>query len=272
MHKKLGIMLLCGAMAISLLGCSSDKNKEEVATTPTPTVTESEQVEEEQIEEPTLTEDAKKIYQFEEVKKGDVVAEIMVKDYGTIKIKLFPKEAPKAVENFTTHAKEGYYDGVKFHRIIDDFMIQGGDPLGTGFGGESIYGTPFEDEFSSDLYPFRGALCMANSGANTNGSQFFIVQADQEQANLLQDLAKEYYNLSFIEYVKKAYGVVLSESELNSFLTYGGTPWLTRKHTVFGQVVEGFEVLDDIAETKADDQGSPETPVIIETVRIIEAD
>lgn len=272
MHKKLGIMLLCGAMAISLLGCSSDKNKEEGATTPTPTVTESGQVEEEQVEEPTLTEDAKKIYQFEEIKKGDVVAEIMVKDFGTIKIKLFPKEAPKAVENFTTHAKEGYYDGVKFHRIIDDFMIQGGDPLGTGFGGESIYGTPFEDEFSSDLYPFRGALCMANSGANTNGSQFFIVQADQEQANLLQDLAKEYYNLSFIDYVKKAYGVVLSESELNSFLTYGGTPWLTRKHTVFGQVVEGFEVLDDIAETKADDQGSPETPVIIETVRIIEAD
>lgn len=270
MHKKLGIMILCGVMAVSLLGCGS-KNNEDNNITPTPSITQEESSNGDSIEEPTLTKEAKKLYQFKEAKKGDTIAEINVKDFGTIKIKLFAKDALKAVENFITHAKEGYYDGVTFHRIIDDFMIQGGDPLGTGFGGESIYGEPFEDEFSNDLYPFRGALCMANSGENTNGSQFFIVQADAKQVNLLRDLAKEYYDLSFIDYVQKAYGVVLSSSELDRFLTYGGTPWLTRKHTVFGQVLEGFDVLDAIAKTeKADDQGTPKTPVVIETITISE--
>lgn len=95
---------------------------------------------------------------------------------GTIRVRLFPKEAPKAVENFLTHAREGYYDGLTFHRVINDFMLQGGDPNGDGTGGESIWGGPFEDEFSPVLRNFRGALSMANSGANTNGSQFFIVQ------------------------------------------------------------------------------------------------
>lgn len=270
MHKKLGIMVLCGAIAISFIGCGS-KNKESNGETPAPSVTQGEINNGETVGEPTFTTDAKKLLQFKDAKKGDAIAEINVKEFGTIKIKLFGKEAPKAVENFVTHAKEGYYDGVTFHRIIDDFMIQGGDPLGTGFGGESIYGEPFEDEFSKDLYPFRGALCMANSGENTNGSQFFIVQADAEQVNLIKDLAKEYYDLSFIDYVQKAYGVVLSSNELEQFLTYGGTPWLTRKHTVFGQVLEGFDVLDAIAKTeKADEQGTPKTPVVIETIKISE--
>ena len=94
---------------------------------------------------------------------------------GVIKIKLFPEYAPKAVENFKTHAKNGYYDGLTFHRIINEFMIQGGDPNGDGSGGESIWGVPFEDEFSTEVLNYRGAF-MANSGPNTNGSQFFIVQ------------------------------------------------------------------------------------------------
>ena len=94
---------------------------------------------------------------------------------GTIELELFPKEAPKAVENFTKLANEGYYDGVIFHRVIDNFMIQGGDPTGTGRGGESIWGKPFGDEFSPDLkFDKPGLLAMANAGPNTNGSQFFI--------------------------------------------------------------------------------------------------
>ena len=111
-------------------------------------------------------------YQFKEPKKGDTVAEIAIEGYGSIFVKFFKDEAPKAVENFVTHAEEGYYDGLTFHRIIENFMIQGGDPTGTGAGGESIWGEAFEDEFSEDLQPFRGALAMANSGPNTNGSQF----------------------------------------------------------------------------------------------------
>ena len=101
-------------------------------------------------------------------------------NHGDMKVMLFPEAAPKAVENFTTHAKNGYYDGIIFHRVIKDFMIQGGDPQGMGFGGESIWGEPFADEFSLEALNFKGALSMANSGPNTNGSQFFIVQADSD--------------------------------------------------------------------------------------------
>ena len=94
---------------------------------------------------------------------------------GTIELELFAKEAPKAVENFTKLANKGYYDGVIFHRVIENFMIQGGDPTGTGRGGESVWGKPFEDEFSPDLkFDKPGLLAMANAGPNTNGSQFFI--------------------------------------------------------------------------------------------------
>jgi peptidylprolyl isomerase len=94
---------------------------------------------------------------------------------GEIKFKLFPEVAPKAVENFTTHVKNGFYDGIIFHRIIEGFMIQGGDPTGTGYGGESIWGDQFEDEFHDDyVFDVPGLLAMANSGPCTNGSQFFI--------------------------------------------------------------------------------------------------
>ena len=108
---------------------------------------------------------------------GEEVA-VITTNHGEIKLRLFPEVAPKAVENFKTHAKDGYYDGVTFHRVMKDFMIQGGDPQGTGRGGESIWGKPFEDEFSKEYLNIRGALSMANAGPKTNGSQFFIVQLE----------------------------------------------------------------------------------------------
>ena len=114
--------------------------------------------------------------QLRKPQAGDITA-TMKTTMGEIQILLFPDAAPKAVENFTTHAKNGYYDGLIFHRVIPDFMIQGGDPTGTGMGGESIWGKHFEDEFSPDYHNLRGALSMANAGPGTNGSQFFIVQA-----------------------------------------------------------------------------------------------
>ncbi len=98
---------------------------------------------------------------------------------GDIQVKLFADLAPKTVENFVTHAKNGYYDNGIFHRVIKDFMVQGGDPNGTGMGGESIWGGSFEDEFLDKLRNVRGALSMANAGPNTNGSQFFIVQTEE---------------------------------------------------------------------------------------------
>ncbi len=107
---------------------------------------------------------------------------------GDMKFNLYDDLAPKTVENFVTHAENGYYDGLIFHRVIKDFMIQGGDPTGTGCGGESIWGTPFQDEFNLDARNYYGALSMANSGPNTNGSQFFIVQAKEVPNTLIEQM------------------------------------------------------------------------------------
>ncbi len=144
--------------------------------------------------------------------KGEEIV-VMETTMGTIKIRLFPDFAPKTVENFVGLAKKGYYDGIIFHRVIPNFMIQGGDPTGTGMGGESFWGGKFEDEFKADLKNIPGSLSMANAGPNTNGSQFFINEVD------------------------------------NSFLN--------GKHTVFGQVFEGMEVVDSIAKVKTGQGDKP---------------
>ncbi|MBT2683804.1 peptidylprolyl isomerase [Bacillus sp. ISL-37] len=176
----------------------------------------------------------------------------MVTSMGTVKIKLFPEQAPKAVENFIEHSEEGYYEGVIFHRVIEGFMIQGGDPDGTGMGGESIYGGPFEDEFSRELFNIRGALSMANSGPNTNGSQFFIVQNKELDASLPEKMKQAGYP----EEVLKMY-------------ENGGTPHLDGGHTVFGQVVEGMDVVDKIAATPTGAQDKPEKDVVIEKINVL---
>ena len=158
---------------------------------------------------------------------------------GDVKIRLFNDKAPKTVENFVTHAKNGYYDGLIFHRVINNFMIQGGDPLGNGTGGESIWGEAFEDEFTPELHNLRGALSMANAGPNTNGSQFFIVQANTVSDELLEQMEmapEELFSTEVIDLYKKN----------------GGTPWLDFHHTVFGQVYEGMDVVDKIAAVKVD--------------------
>jgi len=171
---------------------------------------------------------------------------------GSIKIKLFPEYAPKAVENFVKHSEEGYYDGLIFHRVIKDFMIQGGDPNGNGTGGESIWGTPFEDEFSKNLFNIRGALSMANAGANTNGSQFFIVQSTQLDPSLKSQMEEAGYPKEIIEAYED-----------------GGTPWLDGAHTVFGQVIEGMEIVDQIASVPVGAQDKPEKDVIIKNINVV---
>ncbi|ATU69544.1 peptidylprolyl isomerase [Levilactobacillus brevis] len=174
---------------------------------------------------------------------------------GTIQLQLFPEQAPKTVENFVTHAQAGYYDGLTFHRVIPNFMIQGGDPTGTGMGGESIWGQPFEDEFSQELYNLRGAVSMANAGPNTNGSQFFIVQ-DKDMTEQMQGQMKD---AGFPDEVVDAY-------------KNGGTPWLDFRHTVFGQVISGMDVVDAIAQVKTDASDQPSTPVTMDKVTIQEND
>ncbi len=181
--------------------------------------------------------------------KGDIVA-TMKTTMGEIKILLFPDAAPKTVENFTTHAKNGYYNGIIFHRVIPDFMIQGGDTTGTGRGGESIWGSSFKDEFSVDYHNVRGALSMANAGPGTNGSQFFIVQAKEVDAGLLaqmEQLSDRGFPTECVE----------------DYRALGGTPWLDFKHTVFGQVVEGMETVDAIAGVKTSFGDKPVEDVVI---------
>ena len=189
--------------------------------------------------------------------KGDMVA-IMTTNRGVIKIKLFPNEAPKSVENFTTHAKNGYYEGIIFHRVINDFMIQGGDPTGTGRGGESIWGAPFADEFDINLHNLNGALSMANAGPNTNGSQFFIVQASSVDSRLLSQMKQIGEQGGFPEQTVADYEAV------------GGTPWLDFKHSVFGQVYEGMDVVNAIATTRVDMLDKPFEDVVIEKIEITE--
>ena len=120
------------------------------------------------------------------------VATIKTK-HGTIKIQLFDELVPKTVKNFIELAQKGYYNGIIFHRVIPDFMIQGGDPTGTGMGCESIYGSSFEDEFTDQLFNLDGALSMANAGPNTNGSQFFIVSNQNMPKRMIKEMANAGY-------------------------------------------------------------------------------
>lgn len=189
--------------------------------------------------------------QFAELEKGDPIATIEVEGYGKMVFRLFPEQAPKAVENFIGLAEKGYYDGITFHRVIDDFMIQGGDPTGTGSGGDSYFGTEFEDEFSMDLFPYRGSLCMANAGENTNGSQFFIVQTNQVSE----------------DYVSQIEGLGATEVAAN-YKKIGGTPWLWYAHTVFGQIIDGMEVVDAIAAVEVNGSDKPTEDVMIKTITI----
>ena len=139
---------------------------------------------------------------------------VLETNMGKIEIRLMPEVAPKTVENFEGLIKKGYYDGLIFHRVIKNFMVQGGDPTGTGTGGESIWGKAFADEFSKDsTFNKAGLLAMANAGPNTNGSQFFITTAK--------------------------------------------TPWLNQHHTIFGEVIAGYDIVQKIENCEADSMDCP---------------
>jgi len=171
---------------------------------------------------------------------------------GDITLQLFDKLAPKTVKNFVELAQDGYYDGVIFHRVIPNFMIQGGDPTGTGRGGKSIYGEQFEDEFSDQLFNLRGALSMANAGPNTNGSQFFIVTMDEVPAQMVGQLEAAGFPAEIIDAYKER----------------GGTPWLDNKHTVFGHLIAGEDVAQAIQNVERDAADKPLEDVTIETIDI----
>ncbi len=184
---------------------------------------------------------------------GETVA-VMHTNMGDIKIRLFGEYAPKTVENFVTHAKNGYYNGIVFHRVIKDFMIQGGDPTATGCGGESIWGKPFADEFHPLLHNICGALSMANAGPGTNGSQFFIVEAQSVPQNMTEQM--------------KQLPDSFPPQAVEGYEKLGGTPWLDFRHSVFGQVYDGMDTVHKIADAEVDGADKPITPVTIEGIDI----
>ncbi len=184
-----------------------------------------------------------------EAPKGELAT--LKTNMGDIKLMFFPEECPKCVENFLTHAKDGYYNGVIFHRVIKDFMIQGGDPLGTGTGGESIWGHGIADEYSDNLFHFKGALCMAKSSApNSIGSQFYIVHGINVDGGTVDQMKKNGW----------------PQAAAEKYAEVGGYPYLDGKYTVFGQVVEGLDVVDAIANVSVNANDKPLESVIIESV------
>jgi len=292
--KKIGIILLAVLLALTLLvGCDKQGNGNSDAA-----------ADDSKNGVGTAYADKQVGFQLEAPEEGEEIA-IMHTSMGDISIRFFPEAAPKAVKNFLTHAKEGYYNGVTFHRVIQDFMIQGGDPEGTGRGGSSIWSTAFEDEFDTKLLNLTGALSMANSGVNTNGSQFFINQSSSTVFGVRGEYSPESvrakYDAAYDNYVEMykdaGYDFTAQYKTKDDFFNanynetyvyewipdevwalyeqYGGNISLdgawrrSGGHTVFGQVYDGMDVVEAIAAVETDSSNNkPLTDVVIQSIDV----
>lgn len=223
--------------------------------------------------------DTETILQAQMPVEGEEIAVIKTSE-GVVKMRFFPEEAPKAVENFKTLAKDGYYDGLLFHRVIEDFMVQTGDPKGNGTGGESCWGEDFEDEISPKLHFYKGAVAMANRGPNTNGSQFFIVQQGnvmEDALTMIQDArdnSESELSLQLTDGNYYTFDQLFPDEVLNHYREVGGYPYLEyafgkaqeARYTIFGQVFEGLDVIDAIAATETDETDKPVKDITIESI------
>lgn len=241
----IGVTLFTVAISLMIFGVHTlSKSTGASFTTmfsPESSLTQTTSLNENQLDFPQLTNN---------VTENEIEIEIIT-TLGTIRAKVFPDLAPKAVENFITHSDEGYYDETTFHRILTDFMIQGGDPKGDGTGGESIWGEPFETEISSQLFHIRGALAMAKTNAPISiGSQFYIVQNPLDVST-------------------SADPSTTPDKIINAY-TSGGYPSLDQLYTVFGQVIEGMDVVDAISEVETDSLNKPLQEIKIESIQVIE--
>lgn len=220
-------------------------------------------------------------YQLDMPEKGEEIAVVTMESGETFKLRFFPDEAPKAVYNFKKHAIEGYYDGLTFHRIIKGFMIQGGDPEGNGTGGESVWGDSFADEFNANLLNIDGSVSMANSGPDTNGSQFFI-NATGGWSN-----SWDYYQQGYDVYQEDPeaftayYGSWIDMEKLTDdvkklYEDNGGNPTFDgyystagKGHTVFAQVFEGMDNIMALSQMETDSNDKPVEDVVIKSVEIV---
>lgn len=237
------------------------------------------------------------------IESGDTYAVVRVKGYGDIKIKLFPEAAPYAVQNFIDLAKSGYYDGKTFHRVVSEFMIQGGSPNGDGAGGSDSNGGEFKCEINTKMRHYYGALCYA-SAMGSNSCQFYIVNeknpasdpalqyemyssyyrsSSEEYAKMQSDYEEGSYEYEFLQnyaeyYENAADGLeamynTMSEQVKTKYSEAGGVPFLDGGYVVFGQTVEGFDVIDkisavDVTMNGAGEESSPVKEITIEKVVI----
>ena len=256
MKKRIMALALAAVAVIGMTGCGGTDTEKNTNTTNVDNTT---------------------IVQAQMPEDGEEIAVIKTSK-GVVKMRFFPEEAPKAVENFKTLAKDGYYDGLIFHRVINEFMVQGGDPTGTGTGGESCWGEDFETEVSERLHFYRGAVAMANAGPDTNGSQFFIVQQKSVMEDALRVLLEARDNN------EEEIGVTLTDGNyytlsqlypdevLDHYKAQGGAIHLEyvfgNGYSIFGQVFEGLEAVDAIATVETGANDKPVEDIIIESITI----
>lgn len=271
MIRILGVMLSAALLTSMVAGCGNG-GPSQSQNTPSETASQTENKAVSVTDKPVG-------FQLDAPQKGEEIA-VITTDLGVIKMRLFEEEAPKTVKNFKELAKQGYYDGVLFHRVIDGFMLQTGDG-----GGESIYGEDFEDEFTANLINIRGSVSMANTGRpKSNGTQFFINQTPPEQFP-----GWTYYQSLYEAYLENPQSVVtqlgsaslvvdmprVTDDVRTLYTENGGSPYLDgsynmidRGHTVFGQVIEGMDVVDQIAQAETDVNDRPVQDIKIQSVKL----
>ena len=257
MFRKILAGLFCTTLVFSAFTSCGKEAKESGSTTAN-TSDSSSSSETTETSTEKLTAENVDIANFTAPQKGDTIISMKIKDYGTVKFRLFPEYAEKGVENFVELAKKGYYDGLKFHRVIYEFMIQGGDPKGDGTGGESVWGGKFDGGTDPHLIHVAGALAYANSGStSTDGSQFYVVTGTVPTEQNFDDYA--------------AGGYAFSDNAKALYTKVGGAPWLDGNYTVFGQVIDGLDIIFKIQNVAVDAQSSmPYKDVIMESVTVEE--
>ncbi len=262
MYKKIISAVLCMAMMFSFTACGEDTGTKTTASSNDSISLgankddSSESAEEQKTEKAETSSD--EVINFTMPVEGEQIAVFDIEGYGQIKIKLFPEQCPKGVENFTGLIEKGYYDGVIFHRVIKDFMIQGGDGDGSpdGVGGESIWGKGFAQEINDSLRHFSGALSYATAMDKLNGSQFFIVTGFESVPEQHFENLQSQNNKTYSDNVKKLYG------------EKGGYPFLDGDYEVFGQVFEGLDICFKISEVATNDSDKPLEDVVINYAKL----
>ncbi len=279
-------MLTVAALIVSLTACSGGSTTATTASSAAASTASQAAVSSALDDGRIRPDDGKKLgYQLDKPADGEEIA-VLTTSMGVVKLRLFADAAPKTVENFKGLINKGYYNGLTFHRVVSDFMIQGGDPKGDGTGGERIWGKAFNDEYNANLVNVRGSVSMANAGKNTNGSQFFINQRGNSEAINWANFQQAYdvYKQSPDAFVQQYGGGWLDMTKVTDaykkfYDEHGGNPNLDgaynivqQGHSVFAQVFEGMDIVDKIAAVPVTESTSGEKSQPVTPVKIIKAE